>query len=83
MLRQMIRKNISLQPSQVKNFVDTASKSLRFDAVLSFDIEPAEAIGILCSEVKEAYPDFDITIVPDTDISDWRGALFKNTIMMQ
>ena len=26
MLRQMIRKNINLQPSQVKNFVDTASK---------------------------------------------------------
>lgn len=50
--------------------VDVGSKTLRFDVVLSFDIEPAEAVGILHSEVSAAYPGYTITVAPDVDISD-------------
>ena len=38
--------------------VDTDSKRMRFDAVLSFDVDHAEAIRTLCSEVSEIYPDY-------------------------
>lgn len=50
-------------------YADTNKKSLRFDAVLSFDIEPKEAMKILTEDVKQLYPDYQIMIVPDADIS--------------
>lgn len=46
MLRQMIRKNISLQPSQVKNFVDTASKC-NFDVDIYYNRYVVDAKSIL------------------------------------
>ena len=46
MLRQMIRKNISLQPSQVKNFVDTASKC-DFDVDIYYNRYVVDAKSIL------------------------------------
>lgn len=50
-------------------FVDTEEKEMRFDAVISFDIKPQEAIGILYEELKKAYPEYDIEISPDVDVS--------------
>lgn len=50
--------------------IDIDKKQMRFDAVLSFDIDYKEAIDILCGEVKKEYPDYDIFITPDVDISD-------------
>ena len=50
--------------------VDTSAKTMRFDVVLSFDVDRAEALQTVCSEVAEAYPDYQLSIVPDVDTSD-------------
>ena len=54
MLRQMIRKNISLQPSQVKNFVDTASKC-NFDVDIYYNryvVDAKSILGVLGLDFK-------------------------------
>ena len=51
-------------------YVDIDKKSLRFDVVLSFDIDKEKALQILLDELKKAYPDYKIQITPDVDISD-------------
>ncbi len=49
-------------------FVDTKEKQMSFDAVISFDIkEPLPKILELKGKVRELYPDYDVTIVPDRD----------------
>ena len=48
-------------------YADTENKTMRFDAVLSFDIERAEALEILTKEVQALYPDYVLQIVPDFD----------------
>ena len=51
-------------------YADTAKKTLRFDVVISFDIDRKEALKILYQEVSALCPDYEILIVPDTDVSD-------------
>ena len=51
-------------------YADPEAKTIRFDVVLSFDIEPGEALAVLSREMQEAYPDYTTQIVPDVDISD-------------
>ena len=51
-------------------YVDISAKKMRFDTVLSFEIEHDEAVRILENELKEKYPDYSISITPDVDISD-------------
>ena len=51
-------------------YADTEQRQMRFDVVMSFDIEPREGIGILLEELKVLYPDYGISIIPDTDVSD-------------
>ena len=51
-------------------YLDMEAKEIRFDAVMSFDIEPHEGLQILMKEMQEAYPDYRFQIVPDVDISD-------------
>ncbi len=51
-------------------YIDTEEKSMRFDVVFSFDIQPEEGLEILNREVAEAFPDYDLQIVPDVDITD-------------
>ncbi|MBQ5440978.1 MAG: cation transporter [Firmicutes bacterium] len=51
-------------------YVDFEEKIMRFDAVLSFDIDPKKGIEILCEEVKSLYPGYDLEITPDVDLSD-------------
>ena len=46
---------------------DAQNKTIRFDVVLSFDIDRAEAIGILTQEIHSMYPDYALLIVPDID----------------
>ena len=56
---------------QVHGFhVDTSTREMRFDVVLSFDIRPKEGVEILHKEIKTAYPQYDLQIVPDVDVSD-------------
>lgn len=48
-------------------YADTDKKAIQFDVVLSFDVEPAEAMGILTKEVQKKYPNYLLQIVPDID----------------
>ena len=51
-------------------YLDEESKEMIFDVVMSFDIKPSEGLEILCKEVKEAYPEYNIKIAPDVYVSD-------------
>ena len=43
---------------------------MRFDVVMSFDIYPKEGLRILQEEMKRDYPEYEVQILPDVDISD-------------
>lgn len=51
-------------------YADTEKKTIRFDVVISFDINHKEALNIMNEEVRAEYPEYKVTIVPDVDISD-------------
>ena len=51
-------------------YVDTINKTMRFDVVVSFDIDHKEALDIMTGEVKKLYPDYDVQIIPDVDVTD-------------
>lgn len=51
-------------------YTDTEKKTVRFDVVVSFDIDSKEAMKILYSDVCAMYPDYEVLIVPDVDVAD-------------
>ena len=51
-------------------YADTEKKTIRFDVVISFDIDRKEAIQTLYNEVGTMYPDYELMIVPDVDVAD-------------
>ncbi len=51
-------------------YADTEKKTVRFDVVLSFDVDRREAIGTLYGETSSLYPDYEFMIVPDVDVAD-------------
>ena len=51
-------------------YADTEQKTLRFDVVMSFDVDRKEALETLYQEIRGLYPDYEILIVPDVDIAD-------------
>ncbi len=51
-------------------YADLQAKTIRFDVVVSFEIDPQEALKILREEMKAKYPDFEVQITPDIDITD-------------
>ena len=51
-------------------YLDEANKTLRFDVVLSFDIDRSEALTTITNEVRALYPDYTLVIVPDVDMTD-------------
>lgn len=51
-------------------YADTVKKTIRFDVVVSFDIDRKEALETLYRETAALYPDYEILIIPDADISD-------------
>ena len=51
-------------------YADTEKKTIRFDAVISFDIERKKALETLYAEVRALYPEYDVLIVPDVDVAD-------------
>ena len=51
-------------------FVDTQKREMRFDVVMSFDIDPKEGIETICKEVKALYPDYSVVAAPDVDLAD-------------
>ena len=51
-------------------YADLEKKELRFDVVLSFDVNHAEALQTMYAEVGELYPDYAVHITADVDVSD-------------
>ena len=51
-------------------YIEVERKEITFDVVMSFDIKPHEGIKVIYDELKEAYPEYNIQIRPDVDISD-------------
>lgn len=51
-------------------YLDTKNKKMRFDTVLSFSVSFKEAMETMKKEIKAAYPDYEITITTDVDISE-------------
>ena len=49
---------------------ECAAKTMRFDVVISFDIDRGEALRILRGEIGGLFPDYDIQIVTDADLTD-------------
>ena len=51
-------------------YADTDAKTIRFDVVMSFDVDHREALDTLYREIQALYPDYCLQIVPDVDVSD-------------
>ncbi len=51
-------------------YVNTDTKEMRFDVVFSFDISHVEGTEIIYKEVLDAYPNYNIQIAADVDITD-------------
>lgn len=51
-------------------YADITKKEIRFDVVMSFEIDAKEGLKILNDEVTKLYPDYKIQIIPDVDVSD-------------
>ena len=51
-------------------YADTENKTIRFDVVISFDIEKKEAMQTLYGEIGALYPKYALTIIPDVDVAD-------------
>ena len=51
-------------------YADKESKTIRFDVVISFGTDRKQALTKLYEEITALYPEFDIQIVPDVDMTD-------------
>ena len=51
-------------------YADTENKTMRFDVVMSFDVDREEALATVIKEVQDMYPDYSLQIVSDVDVSD-------------
>lgn len=51
-------------------YVDIPNKSIRFDVVLSFDVNRRDALKVLLEEIRAVYPDYGVSMTPDPDFSD-------------
>ena len=49
-------------------YADTEKKTMRFDVVISFDIERTKVLSVLTKEIGELFPDYKLQIVPDIDV---------------
>ncbi len=51
-------------------YVDFEKKEIRFDTVISFDVDRLEVLEILHREISELYPGYEVYITPDIDVND-------------
>ncbi len=51
-------------------YLDKERKDMRFDVVMSFDVDHKDGMEHLYKEICEEFPDYTITIAPDIDITD-------------
>lgn len=50
-------------------YLDEVSKDVRFDVVLSFDIQPEEGLRRIYADLQQAYPQYNFQIRVDVDVS--------------
>ena len=56
---------------QIHGFcADLENKNIRFDVVLSFEIEAREGVKKITDDLKKEFPDYEFFITPDVDVSD-------------
>ena len=51
-------------------YLDETKKELRFDVVVSFDVNHADALQTLYDEIGALYPDYTLRITADFDVTD-------------
>ena len=51
-------------------YIEKAKKFIRFDVVMSFDIDQKKGLKILKSKLLKDFPDYRFEIITDIDISD-------------
>jgi len=51
-------------------YVDISEKTIRFDIVMSFEIDAKEGLKIINEQLAKIYPEYKFQIVPDVDVSD-------------
>ena len=51
-------------------YADTEKKTIRFDVVVSFDVDRKEAMQTLYTEIGALYPGYELMIIPDVDVAD-------------
>ena len=52
-------------------FVDEQAKKMRFDIIVSFDsLSMKEMFNHVVQDVRDAFPDYDVQVQFDVDISD-------------
>jgi divalent metal cation (Fe/Co/Zn/Cd) transporter len=52
-------------------YIDETEKTMRFDIIVSFDsLNMQQLFTHVVDDVKEAFPDYDVQVQFDTDISD-------------
>ena len=51
-------------------YADIPAKTIRFDIVMSFEIEVKEGLKIINEQLAKTYPEYKFQIVPDVDVSD-------------
>ncbi len=51
-------------------YVDIQTKQMRFDVVFSFEIDAFEGIEIIMGELKALFPEYNVQIAPDVDVTD-------------
>lgn len=51
-------------------YIDIPERKMRFDVVFSFEIDLQEGERIVREQVSKAYPDYDIVVTADVDLSD-------------
>ncbi len=51
-------------------YADLENKNIRFDVVLSFEIEAREGVKKITDDLKKEFPDYEFFITPDVDVSD-------------
>lgn len=52
-------------------YLDKAEKTMRFDVVVSFHAKDRRAVyQKICEDVQKAYPDYALTVAPDTDFAE-------------
>ena len=50
-------------------YLDREKMTIRFDVVISFDVDHRQALEELYREIKAEYPAYEFQIIPDTDVS--------------